>query len=91
MRNEFNLVSYEGNTISELKENFKIAVDDYIITCKEINKTPQKAYSGTFNVRISSEMHHILAHEAQLNNISINSYIKNILDKYIKTFVINTK
>ncbi len=76
-------VSYEGNTIAELKEDFKLAVNDYIATCKEVNKNPQKSYSGTFNIRIGSETHYILAHEAQLNNVSLNSFVKSILDKYI--------
>lgn len=78
------MVSYEGTSIAELKEDFKAAVDDYIATCKEIGKNPQKSYSGTFNVRIGSRTHYILAHEAQLNNVSLNAFVKDILDKYIQ-------
>ncbi len=85
------LVLYEGNTIAELKKDFKLAVDDYIETCRAIDKVPQKSYSGTFNIRIGNEAHHILAQEAELHDVTLNSYIKEILDDYIKNSILNTK
>ena len=85
------LVLYAGNTIAELKKDFKLAVDDYIETCRAIDKVPQKSYSGTFNIRIGNEAHHILAQEAELHDVTLNSYIKEILDDYIKNSILNTK
>ncbi len=41
------MISYEGETVSELKEDFKGAVDDYIAYCKEAGITPRKSYSGS--------------------------------------------
>lgn len=35
------LVNYKGTTVQELKQAFQEAVDDYIVTCKEIEKEPQ--------------------------------------------------
>lgn len=32
------LVSFEGFSMEDVKENFIIAVDDYIETCKKLNK-----------------------------------------------------
>lgn len=34
------LISYEGNSISELEKNFNESVEDYLETCKELNKVP---------------------------------------------------
>jgi len=78
------VITYEGNTFAELENCFHESVDDYIETCKAIGKAPQKSYSGTFNVRIGSKTHHILVREAQLKNITLNSFVKEILDQYTK-------
>ncbi len=50
-------VTYEALNLPELKAEFEVAVDDYLETCAAIGKEPQKAYSGTFNVRVGEELH----------------------------------
>ncbi len=37
------LVSFEGRTVAELKKAFHEAVDDYVATCEELGKEPEKA------------------------------------------------
>lgn len=51
------LITYEGETVAKLKADFKAGVDDYIEHCKENNLPLHKSYSGTFNVRLSPELH----------------------------------
>lgn len=51
------IVTYEASSLPELKAEFEVAVDDYLETCAAIGKEPQKAYSGTFNVRVGEELH----------------------------------
>ena len=34
------LVTFEGKSVSELKNSFKEAVEDYIELCKKVNKEP---------------------------------------------------
>ena len=51
------IVTYEASSLPELKTEFEIAVEDYLDTCAAIGKEPQKAYSGTFNVRVGEELH----------------------------------
>ena len=36
------MISYEGETVPELKKDFKGAVDDYLAYCKEAGITPRK-------------------------------------------------
>jgi len=55
------LVTYEAESVEKLKEEFKAAVDDYLETCAELGKDPDKAYTGSFNVRIDPEYHRQLA------------------------------
>ena len=51
------LISYEGTTATELINDFHGAVDDYLALCEAEGKEPEKAYKGSFNVRISPELH----------------------------------
>jgi len=51
------LVTFEATTANELEENFHNSVDEYIQTCKELGREPQKTYKGVFNVRMDPELH----------------------------------
>lgn len=77
------LISYEGTTAQELVSDFHAAVDDYLALCEADNEEPEKAYKGTFNVRISSELHKKLALCAFSNQITLNKLVENALTKYI--------
>jgi predicted HicB family RNase H-like nuclease len=70
------LISFEGSSVKELKKSFKEAVEDYIETCMEIGKSPEKTYKGTFNVRVPSNLHKEAALFAAVHNITLNEFVK---------------
>src|ERR1700733_9578382 len=72
------IITYEGDTLQELEEAFKGSLDDYLAFCKEQGDSPEKPYSGKFNLRISPELHKHLAFEAATQDKSLNSYIEEI-------------
>lgn len=74
------LVTYEGETIKELHENFLNAIKDYIETCETVGKEPNRPYSGTFNIRIGPELHRKLAVKAKLEDVSINEEVKSSIE-----------
>ena len=78
------LIMYEGNTLEELESSFKEMVDEYLETCKELGKAPQKAYSGSFNVRTGATIHQALAEIAELENISLNKLIIKIFNDFVE-------
>jgi predicted HicB family RNase H-like nuclease len=73
------LVSFEGSSVKELKKAFKEAVEDYLETCSEIGKTPDKTYKGTFNVRVSSALHKEASLFAAVHNMTLNEFVKTAL------------
>jgi predicted HicB family RNase H-like nuclease len=77
------LVTFEADSASELESNFKSVVDDYLVTCKELGREPQKAYKGVFNIRIDPKLHKKLYSEALKAGVSLNAYIQNILSTKI--------
>lgn len=69
------LVSFEGTSITELKAAFEEAVEDYLETCRELQKEPNKMYKGSFNVRIDPDLHRKAAFCSAQNNMSLNEFI----------------
>ena len=69
-------ISFEGDSVESLTEDFHNAVDEYLEFCTETGKEPQKQYKGSFNVRISPELHRQASLRAQANNMSLNSFIE---------------
>ena len=75
------LISYEGENAKELVNDFHGADDEYLETCKEEGKEPEIAYKGSFNIRISPELHKKLVIYVTAHNLSLNSYIEETLEK----------
>lgn len=74
------LVTYEAESVNELKTSFKEAVEDYLETCKELKKEPNKFYKGIFNVRTSSRVHAYLAILAEKKQMKLNEVVNKAFD-----------
>ena len=72
-------LNFIGETPKELKEMFHQSIDNYLDLCQEIGKQPEKEFKGSFNIRIPAALHKQLAFEATRERISLNQYIKDIL------------
>ncbi|GAA3975404.1 type II toxin-antitoxin system HicB family antitoxin [Hymenobacter antarcticus] len=77
------LVSYEGETAKEVKAAFEEAVESYLETCVEVGKKPDKPYTGTFNVRVNTDLHRKAAILSKQRNISLNQLIGEALARYV--------
>jgi len=77
-------ITYEGNTALELYNDFKGAIDDYLDYCKDKGIKPKKSYSGTLNIRIPSEIHCQMAIYAEKQGTSINSFIRDSIEKRLE-------
>lgn len=77
------LLSYEGTTASELIEDFHGVIDDYLELCKDQGIEPERAYKGSFNIRISPELHKKVAVYALSNQTSLNSVVEEALLNYV--------
>lgn len=73
------LITYEGETVAQLKAAFEEAVTDYLAFCQSVGKNPDKPYGGSFNLRCGPELHKLLAHEATVTGVSLNEALCNIL------------
>jgi predicted HicB family RNase H-like nuclease len=74
------LVMYYGESVPEISRAFITAVDDYLAECERARVEPQKPYSGTFNVRVSGELHRTAASVARRRGQSLNALVKRALE-----------
>ena len=81
--NTRDVISFDGETVDELQQSFEAAIDEYLEDCKQEGKEPDKAYSGQFNLRISSELHRQISIKAKKKNLSLNSFIEQALEKAV--------
>ena len=74
------LLSYEGQTLKEIKEDFEGVIDEYLSDCKEKGWEPEKPFKGSFNVRIPPAVHKSLAIAAAKKGETLNKYVSEVLE-----------
>ena len=84
------LLSYEGKTGVELEAGFISIIDEYLTHCQETAISPEKPFKGSFNVRISSELHRELALKAMELNSSQNQLVREAIRSYLLSLSTNS-
>jgi len=69
------LITFEGETVKELTEAFHYMIDEHIKDCKAENISPEKSYKGSFNIRLTPELHKRIADSAKIQGVSINKFV----------------
>ena len=77
------LLSYEGTNADELLREFHGAVDEYLSYCEDNGVEPERAYKGSFNVRVSADLHKQAAVYAIENNISLNGLVEKAMEQFL--------
>lgn len=73
------MITFQGRSIDELKTALADSVEDYLEFCAEEGKTPEKPYSGRFNVRLDPVVHQHIALKAAHAGVSLNYWVANTL------------
>ena len=76
-------ITYEGETIAELKSDFEGAID-YLASCKKRGVDPAKPYSGKLIVRMPSDLHGMVAMAAANAGTTINEFINKAVSKELE-------
>jgi|SRR5208337_5369702 len=79
--NARSVLTFEGETVAELRAAFADTIADYREWCKERGVEPERPYSGTLSLRIDPDLHRRLAEKAAKLNESINQFITERLEK----------
>ena len=76
-------MSYEGTNAEELLKDFHEAVDEYLAYCADNGLEPESAYKGSFNVRVSAELHKQAAVYAIENNITLDGLGEKAMEQIV--------
>lgn len=69
------LITFEAGDLKTLQIEFESAVDDYLETCRQLKRSPQKPLSGQFNVRIEPELHQAVSMLAARKGTTLNGMV----------------
>jgi len=78
------VITFEGETVDELRKAFNDSIEDYLEFCAERGEDPEKPYSGKFLVRVGPELHKTIAIQARKNGKSLNAWVHDALHKVAK-------
>jgi predicted HicB family RNase H-like nuclease len=73
------LISFEGDTVIAIKEDFCHSVDEYLAVCTKNGTQPEKPYKGSFNVRIGADLHRRAALLAYARGVSLNALVEDAI------------
>jgi len=79
------VITFQGMSVKELKEAFKESVDDYLTFCKARGESPDRPFSGKFNLRLEPELHREAFVAAKQLNMSLNSWVSKAIETQIHT------
>ena len=77
------LISYAGTDVESLNRSFREAVDDYLDLCEQQGRPPAKPFKGSFNVRVTPELHQRAAEFAAEHDTKLNSVVAAAVEKYL--------
>ena len=79
------VVSFEGESVAELKSAFREAVESYLEFCRRKGIADvQKSYTGIFNVRINSDLHRRASITAKQLGKTLNSFVKESIEQRLE-------
>jgi predicted HicB family RNase H-like nuclease len=77
--NTLDVIAFDGKSVEELEDSFRNTVDEYLEDCQKRGKTPDKPFSGKFNLRISPDLHRQASLLAEKEGISLNTLVEKAL------------
>ncbi len=77
------VITFEADTVKKLIQAFKESVEDYLETCKQQNKVPDREFKGSFNVRLKPNIHRLAAIKSAALKISLNQFVETVLEREV--------
>jgi len=77
------VIAFDATSVEELEETFKEVVEDYLATCEEVGKSPDKPFTGKVALRISPDLHRAIFSAARKEDRSVNKFIARVLKEQV--------
>jgi predicted HicB family RNase H-like nuclease len=77
------VITFEGESVSEATQAFKESVDDYLEWCSKEGRAPEKPFNGKLLIRLDPAIHRRLAILAETQSKSINALATEAFTKLV--------
>ncbi|NLY40154.1 MAG: type II toxin-antitoxin system HicB family antitoxin [Desulfovibrionales bacterium] len=77
------VLGFHADSVDEIRKIFHETIDDYLATCAQIGREPNKPYSGKITLRLPPELHAQLAVQAEANGSSLNNWLVSALSQSV--------
>lgn len=69
------VITFEGETCTEVEQAFRDSVDDYLAFCAERAEPPDQGFSGEIRLRLPPALHRRAASRAEAEGVSLSQWI----------------
>ncbi|MDR3164001.1 MAG: type II toxin-antitoxin system HicB family antitoxin [Synergistaceae bacterium] len=73
------LISFEGESVEGITDDFRSAIDEYLTFCGESGHKPEKPFKGSFNVRVGADLHRKAVMAAFARGVSLNTLVQDAI------------
>ena len=78
------LVTFEGETVQELKDAFRYMVDEHIKDCETENIPVEKSYKGSLHIDLTPDLHRRAAIFAKIHGTTLNTFVKESIERRLE-------
>lgn len=78
-------ITFEGETVAKLTEDFHNAIDHYLADCEKEGRIPDKPYSGKLTLRVPPSTHAEIAAAAAHAGKSLNKWVAETLTQVVQS------
>ena len=79
--NTRDVLTFQGESVAEIKQALIDSVEDYLAFCKKRGESPERPFSGKFNLRLDPELHRQAFVAAKNAHMSLNAWVERAIAK----------
>ena len=80
------IVTFEASDVEGLKREFQISIEEYFAVCEEYEMAPHPPASRELSLILDSELHRRVANAAASDEMSIDSWIRDVIRREAKKY-----
>ncbi len=78
------VITFQGETVVELRQAFADSVDEYLTVCAERGRTPDKPFFGRIPLRVSPAVHRAATAAARTEGKSLNAWLAETVERAVQ-------
>ncbi len=68
-------LTFVGSTPTQVKEEFRISFDDYLMVCAERGRTPDETFTGAMEISVVTAVHVAADAAAEPDGMTLNQWL----------------